>query len=99
MQRFRNPMFGYYEMLDPLLGTAERPTIFGRTGNRATGRFARNRGIHLERVGGIWKWRLSDIDARLLDRKTNSLRELTLALQSDPNLSETHVLAAFKNTK
>src|SRR5207302_8682803 len=32
MQRFRNPMRGDYEMLDPLLGTAERPTIFGRTG-------------------------------------------------------------------
>jgi RNA polymerase sigma factor (sigma-70 family) len=99
MQRFRNPMFGYYETLDPLLGTAERPTIFGRTGNRATGRFARNRGIRLVRVGGIWKWLLSDIDPGLLERKTATLRELTAALQSDPNLTNTQVLAFFANAK
>lgn len=99
MARFRNPRFGYYEILDALMAAHERPTHFGREGARATGYFARKHGIFLVRVNGKWRWDfLHGIDEskwaaqiEALLQKRDIMKSLTQQIRDDGTLAERDV--------
>ena len=103
-RRFRNPMFGYYATLDELFVNREKPTLFERHARKATGIFARNRGIHLIESGDRWKWDFFDGFSeaqwqerfRILNRKSERLRMLTERIKDDAPVSQAEIIDAFR---
>ncbi len=97
-------MFGYYATLDTLLVGRQIPLVYEKKGSRATGSFARNRGIFLIQVEEFWQWDfftgLSATQwserAAAIARETISLEHLTEKMRSVPPPPKAEILEELR---
>jgi len=91
--------------LDVLFGDRERPTVLSDMESARRERSAREHGIHLIEVDGVWKWDFfegmsrAQIDERvqILEEKTRLLKLLTGEIQERrEGISETEMEKRFR---